>query len=327
MRRRQFVTLLGGAVAWPLAAQAQQQSGKMPRIGFLGNSTATLEANLIGPFRDGLRALGYEEGRTIIIEYRWAEGNYARFPALVAELLAANVDVLVTAGTPAALAIKRATTSVPVVMIAVGDPVGTGLVPSLARPGSNLTGLSSIAPDLEGKRLEILREVVPKLSHVGMFINSGNPFHALSVRQAQAAAQALAIKLQLLDVRAAEDLDGAFAAIRNERPQALLILADRVFLHNRTPMMDFAVQQRLPTVNAYHELVEAGGLMSFGPSYEDMHRRAAIYVDKILRGAKPGDLPVEQPTKFTLVLSLKAAKAIGLDVPPLLLARADEVIE
>jgi putative ABC transport system substrate-binding protein len=160
-----------------------------------------------------------------------------------------------------------------------------------------------------------------------MFINSGNPFHALSVRQAQAAAQALAIKLQLLDVRAAEDLDGAFAAIRNERPQALLILADRVFLHNRTPMMDFAVQQRLPTVNAYHELVEAGGLMSFGPSYEDMHRRAAIYVDKILRGAKPGDLPVEQPTKFTLVLSLKAAKAIGLDVPPLLLARADEVIE
>jgi putative ABC transport system substrate-binding protein len=328
MRRREFITLLGGAAAaWPLAARAQPQSGKMSRIGFLGNSTAALEANLVEPFRDGLRALGYEEGRTILIEYRWAEGNYARFPALVAELLAANVDVLVTAGTPAALAIKQATKSAPVVMIAVGDPVGTGLVPSLARPGGNLTGLSSIAPDLEGKRLEILREVVPKLSHVAMFINSANPFHALSVRQAQAAAQALAIKLQLLDVRAAEDLDGAFAAILKERPEALLILADRVFLHNRTRMMDFATRQRLPNVNAYRELIEAGGLMSFGPSYEDMHRRAAIYVDKILKGAKPGDLPVEQPTKFTLVLSLKAAKAIGLDVPPMLLARADEVIE
>ena len=311
----------------PLAARAQPQSGKMPRIGFLGNSTAALEANLVEPFRDGLRALGYEEGRTILIEYRWAEGNYARFPALVAELLAANVDVLVTAGTPAALAIKQATKSAPVVMIAVGDPVGTGLVPSLARPGGNLTGLSSIAPDLEGKRLEILREVVPKLSHVAMFVNWANPFHALSVRQAQAAAQALAIKLQLLDVRAAEDLDRAFAAILKERPEALLILADRVFLHNRTRMMDFATRQRLPNVNAYRELIEAGGLMSFGPSYEDMHRRAAVYVDKILKGAKPGDLPVEQPTKFTLVLSLKAAKAIGLDVPPLLLARADEVIE
>jgi putative ABC transport system substrate-binding protein len=326
VKRREFITLVSAA-AWPLAARAQPQSGKMSRVGFLGNSTAALEANLVEPFRDGLRALGYEEGHTILIAYRWAEGNYARFPALVAELLAANVDVLVTAGTPAALAIKQATKSAPVVMIAVGDPVGTGLVPSLARPGGNLTGLSSIAPDLEGKRLEILREVVPKLSHVAMFINSANPFHALSVRQAQAAAQALAIKLQLLDVRAAEDLDGAFAAILKERPEALLILADRVFLHNRTRMMDFATRQRLPNVNAYRELIEAGGLMSFGPSYEDMHRRAAIYVDKILKGAKPGDLPVEQPTKFTLVLSLKAAKAIGLDVPPMLLARADEVIE
>ena len=207
MQRRQFLTLVGGAATWPLAAHAQPQSGKMSRIGFPGNSTAALEANLVEPFRDGLRALGYEEGRTIVIEYRWAEGNYARFPALVAELLAANVDVLVTAGTPAALAIKQATKSAPVVMIAVGDPVGTGLVPSLARPGGNLTGLSSIAPDLEGKRLEILREVVPKLSHVALFINSANPFHSLSVRQAQAAAQALAIKLQLLDVRADEEIE------------------------------------------------------------------------------------------------------------------------
>jgi putative ABC transport system substrate-binding protein len=327
MTRREFITLLaGGAAAWPFAAPAQE-AAKTPRIGFLGNSTPALETNLIGPFRDGLRALGYEEGRNIVIEYRWAEGKYDRFPALVAELLAANVDVLVTAGTPASLAIKKARTSVPVVMIAVGDPVGTGLVPSLARPGGNLTGLSSIAPDLEGKRLELLREVVPKLSYVGMFINSANPFHTVSVQQARAAAQALGIKLQLLDVRAAEDLDGAFTAILKERPEALLILADRVFLHDRMRMMDFAIKYRLPSVNAYHELVEAGGLMSFGPSYEDMHRRAATYVDKILKGAKPADLPIEQPTKFTLTLNLKSAKAIGVDVPPFLLARADEVIE
>jgi putative ABC transport system substrate-binding protein len=327
LKRREFITLVGGAaVAWPLAAAAQQ-GAKVPRVGFLGNSDAALEANLIGPFRDGLRALGYEQGRNIAIEYRWAEGNYDRFPALVAELLASNVDVLVTAGTPAALAIKKATTSVPVVMIAVGDPVGTGLVPSLARPGGNLTGLSSIAPDLEGKRLELLREVVPRLSRVGMFVNSLNPFHTGSVQQARTAAQALGIQLQLLDVRAAEDLDAAFAAILMERPEALLILADRVFLHNRARMMDFAARQRLPNINAYHELVQAGGLMSFGPSYEDMHRRAAIYVDKILKGATPADLPIEQPTKFTLVINLKAAKAIAVDVPPILVARADEVIE
>jgi putative tryptophan/tyrosine transport system substrate-binding protein len=326
MRRRDVIKLLGGIATLPLAARAQQLK-KIARIGFLGNSTAALEANLIGPFGEGLRALGYEDGRNIVIEYRWAEGNYERFPSLVAELLASNVDVLVTAGTPASLAIKKATTSVPVVMIAAGDPIGTGLVPSLAEPGGNLTGLSSIAPDLEGKRLELLREILPKLSHVGMFINSGNPFHATSLYQARTAAQTLRITLQVLDVRASEDLDGAFAAILKERPEALLILADRVFLHNRARMMDFATQYRLPNVNGYHELAEAGGLMSFGPSYEEMHRRAATYVDKILKGAAPADLPIEQPTKFTLVLNRKSAKALGVDMPPTLLARADEVIE
>jgi putative tryptophan/tyrosine transport system substrate-binding protein len=327
VRRRDVIKLFGGAVslASPLAARAQ--AAKVPRVGFLGNSTLALEANLIGPFRDGLRALGYEEGRNIVIEYRWAEGKYERFPSLVAELLASHVDVLVTAGTPASLAIKKATMSVPVVMIAVGDPIGSGLVPSLADPGGNLTGLSSIAPDLEGKRLELLREIVPKLSHVGMFINSGNPFHTASLQKARTAAETVRIMLQVLDVRTSEDLDGAFAAIIKERPEALLILADRVFLHNRARIMDFATQQRLPNVNAYHELVEAGGLMSFGPSYEEMHRRAAAYVDKILKGAKPADLPIEQPTKFTLVVNLKSAKAIGVNMPPALLARADEVIE
>jgi putative ABC transport system substrate-binding protein len=252
MRRREFITFLGcAAAAWPLAARAQP---KIPRVGFMGNSTAALEANLVDSFRDGLRELGYEEGRNIVIEYRWADGKYERFPALVTELIAAKVDVIVTAGTPAALAVKKATTTVPLVMVAVGDPIGTGLVPSLARPGGNLTGLSSIAPDLEGKRLELLRDVVPTLSHVAIFFNSLNPFHVAAMRQARVAAQTLGIKLQQHDIRKSEDLDGAFAAIRKERPDALLILADRVFLHNRQRMMDFTEEQGLPNVSAYKEL-------------------------------------------------------------------------
>jgi ABC-type uncharacterized transport system substrate-binding protein len=324
MRRREFITVVGSAVAWPLGAHAQQ---KIPRIGFMGNSTAALETNLVDAFREGLRELGYEEGRNIAIEYRWADGNYDRFPTLAEELIAAKVDAIVTAGTPAALAVKRATTTVPLVMVAVGDPIGTGLVPSLARPGGNLTGLSSIAPDLEGKRLQLLREVVPALSHVAMFVNSLNPFHVSSMKQARAAAQAMGIKLQLHDIPKSEDLDDAFAAIRKERPDALLILADRVFLHNRQRMMDFTNEQRLPNVNAYKELVEVGGLMSYGPSYEDMHKRAAIYVDKILKGTKPADLPIEQPSKFTFIVNLKAAKALGVTVPSQLLGLADQLIE
>ena len=324
MKRREFITLLGGAAAWPLVARAQ---GKIPRVGFMGNSTAALEANLVDSFREGLRELGYEEGRNIAIEYRWADGQYERFAALVAELIAAKVDVIVTAGTPAALAVKKATTTVPLVMVAVGDPVGTGLVPSLARPDGNLTGLSSVAPDLEGKRLELLREIVPSVSHVAVFFNLLNPFHVVSMRQAQHRGKTMGIKLQQHDIRKSEDLDGAFAAIRKERPDALLILADRVFLHNRQRMMDFTEEQRLPNVSAYKEVVEAGGLMSYGPSYEDMHKRAAIYVNKILKGAKPGNLPIEQPTKFTLVVNLKAAKALGISMPPAVLSRADDVIE
>jgi putative ABC transport system substrate-binding protein len=317
LKRREFIALLGGGAAWPLGVRAQQ-SEKVPRVGFLGNSTETLEANLVGPFRERLRELGYREGRNIVVEYRWAEGEYERFPALIAELLLAKVDVIVTAGTPAAIAVKKATTTVPLVMVAVGDPVGIGLVPSLARPGGNLTGLSSIAPDLEGKRLELLREIVPKLAHVGVFFNPANLFHTVSMRHARTAAVA---------ARASQDLDGAFATILKEKPNALLVLADRVYLHERKRLMDFALQHRLPNANAHKEMVEAGGLMSYGPSYEDMHRRAADYVDKILKGAKPGDLPIQQPTKFDLKVSVKAAKVIGIDVPPTLLARADEVIE
>ncbi len=327
MRRRQLISLLGGAVvSWPLAAHAQQPA-KVLRIGFLGNSTAALEANLIGPFRDGLSALGYVEGRNVVIEYRWAEGKYERFAGLIAELIALKVDVIVTAGTPATLAVKKATTRVPLVMIAVGDPVGTGIVASLARPGGNITGLSSMAPDLEGKRLELLREVAPGLSRIAVFWNPANAFNAGAMRQVRAAADALRISVLPLAVRTAEELDGAFAAIIKERPEALIVFADRIFLHNRLRMMEFAAENRLPSVNAYQELVEAGGLMSFGPSYEDMHRRAATYVDKIFKGAKPADLPVEQPTRFKLVINLKTARALGLNIPPTLLVLADEVIE
>ena len=218
----------------------------MVRIGFLGNSTAALEANLVEPFREGLRELGYEEGSNIVIEFRWADGEYDRFAAPVAELIAAKVDVIVTAGTPAALAVKKATLTVPLVMVAVGDPVGTGLVPSLARPGGNITGLSSIAPDLEGKRLELLREVVPKLSHVAFFLNPVNAFHTVSIRSA-CRGPSLGISCSL-EVEKSEHLDGAFATIVKEKPDALLILADRVFLHNRERILDFATQQRLPSV-------------------------------------------------------------------------------
>jgi putative ABC transport system substrate-binding protein len=306
---------------------ADAQPARIPRVGFLGNSTAELEVNLVGPFRDGLRALGYEEGRNIRLEYRWAGGQYDRLPRLVAELIAAKVDVIVTAGTPAALAVKRATTTVPLIMVAVGDPVGTGIVSSLARPGGNITGLSSIAPDLEGKRLELLKELIPGLSSVGVFWNPSNAFHDVSMRQVRAAAPALHINVLPLGVRKAEDLDAAFATVLNEKPAALLVLADRVFLHDRQRIVDFATANRLPNVNAYRELVEAGGLMSFGPSYEDMHRRAATYVDKILKGAQPGTLPIEQPAKFDLRVNLKSAKVIGLSIPESFLLRADQVIE
>jgi putative ABC transport system substrate-binding protein len=310
-----------------LAVRAEaQQVKKVPRIGFLGNSTASLEANLVGPFRDGLRELGYVEGRNISIEYRWAEGKYQRFSGLIAELIAAKVDVIVTAGTPATQAYQKANTSIPLVMIAVGDPVGTGIVTSLNRPGGNITGLTSISPELEGKRIELLREVIPKLSHIAVLWNPKNAFHTIENKEVESAAAALRIKVLYLGVTVEEQLNDAFAQILKERPEALLVLADRVFLHNRARIMDFSVQNRLPGVYAYVELVEAGGLMSYGPSYPDMHRRAATYVDKILKGAKPAELPVERPAKFELVVNLKTAKRIGVTIPPNLLARADKVI-
>ena len=320
------IVLALSVIAAPLAAEAQQ-TGKVHRIGFLGNTTAALEANLVGPFREGLRDLGYVEGRNVLIEYRWVEGRYERLPALIGELIAQKVDVIVTAGTPATLAVKKATTSVPLVMVAVGDPVGTGIVPSLSRPGGNITGLTSISPELDGKRLELLREVIPNVSHVAVLWNAASPLQVVAEKQTQAAARVLRLKVLSLGVGTEDEIEHALAAIVKERPGALLVLADRLFLQHRARIMDFAAQHRLPGVHAYRELVEVGGLMSFGPSYAGMHRRAAYFVDRILKGAKPADLPVERPAKFELVINLKAAKALGLTIPPSVLVRADEVIQ
>ena len=318
---RAIVALSLGILA--LSAQAQST---VHRIGFLGNSNPALEENLVGPFRDGLRDLGYVEGRNIVIEYRWAEGDYARFPTLISALIASKVEVIVTAGTPATLAVKKATTTVPLVMIAVGDPVGTGIVPSLRLPGGNITGLTSISPELDGKRLELLREVVPNISHIAVLWNSSSPLQVVAEKQTRAAADALGMKMLSLGVKTREEIEDAFGVILRERPQGLLVLADRLFLHHRQRIMDFAAEHRLPGVHAYRELIEVGGLMSFGPSYTGMHRRAAIFVDRILRGAKPGDLPVERPASFELVVNLKTARLFGLTIPQSVLLRATEII-
>jgi len=325
--KRKITVLTLCAMLFALCVSAEAQPpGKIPSIGFLGNSTAALEENLVEPFRQGLRDLGYVEGKNILIKYRWAEGKYERFPVLIAELVAQKVDIIVTAGTPAVLAVKKVAPSIPLVMAAAGDPIGTGLIESLAHPGGNITGLSGMAVDLEGKRIELLREVIPKLSHLAVFWNPTSPLQVNSEKEVQAAARAFKMKVLSLGVQAPEQFDNAFATIRSERPHALLVLPDRLFLHNRARIMEFATKQHLPGVYAYVELVEAGGLMSYGPSYADLHRRAAGFVDKILKGRKPSDLPVEQPMKFEFVVNLKTAKQIGLAIPPNVLARADRVI-
>jgi len=320
------IILALGILLGSVATQAQQ-TGTVYRIGFLGNSTAALEANLLGPFREGLRDHGYVEGQNVLVEYRWAEGRYDRFPVLVGELLALKVAVIVTAGTPATLAVKKATTAVPLVMIAVGDPVGTGVVSSLSHPGGNITGLTSISTEMDAKRLELLREVVPSVSHIAVLWNAGSPLQVLAEKQVQGAARVLRMRVLSLGVKTEAEIKDALAVMARERSDALLVLADRLLLHHRALIMDFAIRHRLPGVHAYRELVEAGGLMSFGPSYADMHRRAAYFVDRILKGGKPGDLPVERPPTFELVINLKAAKALGLTFPHSVLLRATEVIQ
>ena len=327
MNRRTVLSYLISAALAPPSSSEAQSPGKLPRIGFLGNGSAALETNLVGAFRDGLRALGSIEGRTVSVEYRWAEGRYERLPALIAELIAAKVNVIVTAGTPAALAVKKATSAVPLVMVAVGDPVGTGIVTSLSRPGANVTGLTSISTEMDGKRLELLHEVVPTVRHVAVLWNTASPLQVLAEKQTRTAAQALNIKVLSVGVRTIEEIREALPSIPKARADAMLVLADRLFLYHRAMLMEFAMRHRLPGVHAYRELVEVGGLMSFGPNYEDMHRRAAYFVDRILKGTQPANLPVERPPTFELVVNLKTAGAIGVTVPPSVLLRATDVIQ
>ena len=312
----------------PLAAEARQP-GKVHRIGFLGTASASdfAYARLIESFRQGLRDLGYEEGKNIVIEYRWAEGRAERLPDLAAELVRLKVDVIVSHGTPGPLAAKHATSTIPIVMTSAGDPVGSGLVASLARPGGNVTGLNLLAPELGGKRLQLLKEVVPGVSRVAVLWNAANPYPVLVWRETEVSAPTLGVQLQSLEVRGPYDFESAFGAAIRGRAGALLTVEDPLTVIHRTQIVDFAAKSRLPAMYGIREFVDVGGLMSYGANIADLYRRAATYVDKILKGAKPSDLPVEQPTKFEFVINLKTAKALGLTMPQSLLIRADQVIQ
>ena len=327
MRRREFITLLGGAAVWPLAARAQQM-GKVPRIGYLGSSSPSLEPHFVEAFRQKLRELGHIEGENIAIEYRWAEGQDRRLPELATELVRLQPNVIVTAGTPGALAAMQATKTIPIVMASSGDPVGAGLVASLARPGGHVTGFTIVGPQIEGKRLDLLKEAVPELSRVAVLWNPSNPALVSYFDTIENAGRTLRISLDpVAEVRRANELDNAFFAIASARPRALLVVADRFLLAHRKRIVEFAAAKRLPGMYPYREYVEAGGLMSYAPSNIELFRGAATYVDKILKGAKPGDLPVQEPTKLELIVNLKTSKAIGLTVPESFLLRADELIE
>ena len=329
MRRREFITLLGGgaaSVSLPFAAHAQQ-SRKVPRIGVLLPGTPASFSLRTKAFLEGLRDLGYLEGQTIEIEWKWGQDRVEGLPELAAELVRRNVEVIVTGGTPAAKALKGATGTIPIVMAIIGDPVAAGLVDSLARPGGNATGFSIVAPDLSGKRLELLREIVPNVSPVAVMLNTRNPQSQFELKETQTAARALGLRLHPIQVSPDNTLEQAFAAMSNASARTLIILTDPIFFSQRKSIVDLAARHRLPAMYFFQEFAKEGGLVSYGPSDLDLYRRSATYVDRILKGAKAGELPVEQPTKFELVINLKTAKAIGLDIPPMLLARADEVIE
>jgi putative tryptophan/tyrosine transport system substrate-binding protein len=325
MRRRKFIALLGGASAWPLAVRAQQVA-KLPTIGFLGPNTRSSGSEWVAAFVQRLRALGWIEGRTVAIEYRWAEGHNERYTEFAAEFVRLKVDVIVVSGTPAVMAAKQATSVIPIVFATAGDPVGNGLVASLALPGGNVTGLASLSADLASKRLELLREVVPGLRRLAIMADIGNPFTVLELGEVQTVAKTLGLEVVTLEIRRAQDIMPAFDALK-DRSEALYVCISPLASTNQIPINILAVGMRLPTMHGSREYVEAGGLMSFGANFPDMFRRAADYVDKILRGAKPGNIPVEQPIKFDFVVNLITAKALGMTLPPALLTRADEVIE
>jgi len=323
MRRREFLSVLGTAAAWPLAASAQQ-SRRTCRIGYLHPGRRALNKILLA-FTDRLRELGWVEGKDFVFEQRYADDQPDRLAALAAEL--ANVDVILTSGTLAPLAARKATQSTPIVMGSAGDPVGSGLVASLARPGGNVTGLSLMSPELGGKRLELLKDIMPALSRTSILWNEANPYPAAVVQNTQEAASVVSIELLSLPVRRPDDFERALDIARRERSQALIVVEDPLTSGQMNSIVDFAARNRLPALSGLREFAAVGGLMSYGADIVDLHRRAAGYVDRICKGAGPADLPVEQPNKFELVVNLKTAKALDLTVPPTLIARADEVIE
>jgi putative tryptophan/tyrosine transport system substrate-binding protein len=320
------VFLVSLALASLHLAQAQQPK-KVPRIGFLGFTSLSAIAARIEAFQQGLREFGYVEGKSIVVEYRSAEGELDRLPELAAELVRLKVEVIVTSGPSVTRAVKDATTTIPIVMGFDTDPVGNGFVASLARPGGTITGLSVVSPEISGKQLELLKEIVPKLNRVAVLGTSTNPGNAQALKETELAAGAYKVQFQYLNVLSPKDIETAFRTASKGRAGAVLVLASPLIESHRTQITDLAAKNRLPAIYYAPEFVEAGGLMSYGTSFPDLFRRAATYVDKILKGAKPADLPVEQPTKFELVINLKTAKQIGLTIPPNVLARADRVIK
>ena len=329
MRRREFVGVLGGVAAatiWPRASRAQQSSGKVFRIGFLGLPAADSLPKRTEAFRAGLRDLGYQEGRDIVIEYRWADSHYDRLPALLAELINLRVDVIVTHGTPGVMAAKQATSTIPIVIATVGDAVASGLVASLARPGGNVTGLTFFQPELNAKRLELLKETVPDLTDVGLLLNSANQMNEPVLPQVSQVAQSLKLELHQFDVREPGEFEGAFASMEAKRVRALVVFDDAMLIGNAQAVAALALKHGLYSCG-FPEFATAGGLLAYGVNFPDMFRRAATFVDKILKGTKPADLPVEQAARFQTILNLATAKALGLSVPSSLLLRADEVIE
>jgi putative ABC transport system substrate-binding protein len=325
MRRREFISLLGGATAWPLSARAQQ-TRRLRTIGFLGAATAVVWAPWTAAFEKRLDELGWMKGRTVAIEYRWAEGRSIRFAEIASEFVRFNVDAIVTAGTESTIAVKQVTSEVPIVVALATDPVAAGLVASLARPGGNVTGFSHQGTDIAAKRLELLREILPNLRRLAILVNVNNPGSVLEMREAEAAARTLGLDVTKLEIRRAEDIAPAFEAIKG-RADALYVPPDALVNANRVRIHTLSLSAQLPDVYGFRGYVEVGGLMSYGADFTDLFRRAAEIVNKILRGAKPADIPVEQPTKFDLVVNLTTAKALGLNVPDKLLALADEVIE
>jgi len=325
MRRRDFIALLSSTAVWPLTAGAQQ-SGKLPTVGFLGAGTPSSYGPWVAAFVERLRQLGWVENRTVAIEIRWAEGRAARYAEIAAEFVRLKGDAILSIGTPATLAAKQATSVIPIVFVAVNDPVALGMVPSLARPVSNLTGLSNQQHDVAGKRLELIREVVPGLRRLAILGNPANTGGVLEMRDVQTLADTIGLETVLLEIRTAEEIGPALESLIN-RADALYFASDPLFNSNRVRINTVLLRLRLPTVYAFREYIEAGGLMSYGANFSALFRRGAEFVDKILRGAKPTEIPVEQPTKFDLVINLTTARALALTVPPALIARADEVIE